>query len=130
MIKPKEGYEQVFQIEIDGWCHGLAGYMGKVTAPMVHRVIRELAISFEAAIKHFIVFDAIKVSEKISTAAQGVVSEKEVAFAILMLLPRPAVLDDEAQCVLALVIDQIERKYGGAIDRFENRFQTVKKRAA
>lgn len=123
MFKVKNRYDEVFQIEIDGWCYGLTNYPGEISAGMIHRIIRELSISFEAAIQHNVAFNILDMAAKFSKAAKYLIHEKEVAFAILSQLPNPVLLDEEQQCVLALVVDQVEKAYGGAIERFQKRWR-------
>ena len=49
MLEVINRYDEVFQIEMDGWCFGITNYPGEVSAQVVHRIIRELASSFQAA---------------------------------------------------------------------------------
>lgn len=130
MFPVKNRYDEVFRIEIEGWCYGLANYPGEMTPAIVHRLIRELALSFESAIHHNVVFSILELSKLLSDSVEGIVSQREVAFAIVSHLPRPSELEEEQQYVLASILDQIEKSYGGAIDRFEKRWKTGVKRAA
>jgi len=130
MFRVINRYDEVFQIEIDGWCYGVTNYPGEISAAMVHRIIRELAMSFEAAIQHNVVFNVLEMSAKFSKAAKFLIHEKEVAFAILAQLPNPSALEEEQQCVLALVVDQIEKAYGGAIEKFHKRWRPSQRRIA
>lgn len=123
MFPIKDRYDEVFEIEIDGWCFGLANYPGEVSAPIVHRIIRELATSFHAAIEHNVVFNVLELASKFSEAARFLIHEQEIALAIVAQLPNPATLLEEQQCVLGLVIDQVEQAYPGALENFYNRWQ-------
>lgn len=123
MFPVKNRYDEVFEIEIDGWCFGLTNYPGEISAPVVHRIIRELATSFQAAIEHNVVFNVIKIAGKFSEAARFLIHEQEIAMAIVAQLPNPATLLEEQQCVLGLVIDQVEQAYPGALDSFYKRWQ-------
>jgi len=123
MFPVKNRYDEVFEIEIDGWCFGLTNYPGAIPAPVVHRIIRELATSFQAAIDHNVVFNIIQIAGKFSEAARFLIHEQEIAMAIVAQLPNPATLLEEQQCVLGLVIDQVEQAYPGALESFYKRWQ-------
>lgn len=123
MFPIKDRYDEVFEIEIDGWCFGLTNYPGEVSAPIVHRIIRELATSFTAAIEHNVVFNVLELAAKFSEAARYLIHEQEIALAIVAQLPNPATLLEEQQCVLGLVIDQVEQAYPGALESFYKRWQ-------
>lgn len=130
MFPVKNRYDEVFRIEIEGWCYGLANYPGEMTPAIVHRLLRELALSFESAIQHNVAFSILELGKMFSDSVEGLVSEREIAFSVLSHLPRPTELDEEQRFVLAQVIDEVERTYGGAVDRFEKRWKTAAKRAA
>jgi len=130
MFPIKDRYDEVFEIEIDGWCFGLTNYPGEVTPQIVHRIIRELAATFQAAIEHNVIFNILDVAAKFANASRYLIHDQELAFAILAQLPNPATLAEEQQCVLGLVIDQVEQAYGGALDSFYKRWQIGPRRAA
>ena len=123
-------YDEVFQIEMDGWCFGITNYPGEVSPQVVHRIVRELASSFQAAIEHNVVFDIPDLAAKFSMAARCLVHEHEISFAIIAQLPNPATLREDQQCVLGLVIDKVEQKYPGALETFYKRWQIGVKEAA
>jgi hypothetical protein len=129
MFPVKNRYDEVFEIEIDGWVFGLTNYPGEISAPVVHRIIRELATSFYAAIEHNVVFNVLEIAGKFSEAARFLIHEQEIALAIVAQLPNPANLMEEQQCVLGLVIDQVEQAYPGALDNFYKRWQIGSKAA-
>lgn len=116
-------YDEVFQIEMDGWCFGITNYPGEVSAQVVHRIIRELASSFQAAIEHNVVFDVMELASKFSAAARCLIHEQEIAFGIVAQLPNPATLSEDQQCVLGMVIDKVEQKHPGALEMFYRRWQ-------
>lgn len=122
MLPVKNKYDEIFEIEVDGWCYGLANYGGEISPPIVFRVVGELAISFKAAIENNVIFDLLDVATRLSKAAKYLVKEKEIAFAILSQLPSPSGLDEDAQFVLAQVVDQVERAYGGALERLQRKW--------
>jgi len=123
-------YDEIFQIEIDGWCYGLENYPGEVTPAIIHRIIRELAMSFEAAIAHNVVFDLLAIANKFSQAAKYLIHEREVAFSILGQLPNPSTLPENQQYILGEIIDQVERTYGGALERFNRKWRPAPRRQA
>ena len=123
MFPVKDRYDEVFDIEIDGWVFGLTNYPGEVSAPVLHRIIRELGSSFQMAIEHNVVFNVLEVAAKFSDATKNLVHEQEVAMAIVAQLPNLALLLEEQQCVLGLVIDQVEQAYPGALSSFYNRWK-------
>jgi hypothetical protein len=126
----KNRFDEVFQIEVDGWCFGITNYPGEVSAQVVHRIIRELASSFQAAIEHNVVFDILDISTKISVAARCLVHEQEIAFGIIAQLPNPANLHTEQQYILGMVIDKVEQKYPGVLEMFYRRWQIGAREAA
>lgn len=122
MLPIKNKYNEIFEIEVDGWCYGLANFSGEITPPIVFRVIGELSPSFRAAIESNVVFDLLDVATRLSKAAKYLVKEKEIAFAILSQLPSPTSLDEDGQFILAQVVDQVEQAYGGALERLQRRW--------
>jgi hypothetical protein len=123
MFQVKDRYDEVFEIEIDGWVFGLTNYPGEVSPQIVHRIIRELATSFHLAIDHNVVFSPLKIAAKFSEAARFLIHEQEIAMAIVAQLPNPATLAEEQQCVLGLVIDQVEQAFPGALESFYARWK-------
>lgn len=123
MFPVKDRYDEVFDIEIDGWVFGLTNYPGEVSPPVLHRIIRELGSSFLMAVEHNVVFNVLEVAAKFSDATKNLVHEQEIAMAIVAQLPNPALLLEEQQCVLGLIIDQVEQAYPGALTSFYNRWK-------
>jgi hypothetical protein len=122
MIKVKDRYDEVFEIEIDGWCYGITNFPGEVSSGLVHRVIRELTDVFRAAIEHNYVFNILNIADRISKAAKYLIDEREITFSILAQLPNPVTINEDQQFVLAQIIDQAEQAYGGAIERLEKKW--------
>lgn len=123
-------YDEVFQIEMDGWCFGITNYPGEVSAQVVHRIVRELSSSFQAAVEHNVVFDILDLANKFSVAARSLVHPQEITFAIIAQLPNPANLHEDQQCVLGMVIDKVEQQYPGALEMFYKRWQIGVREAA
>ena len=123
-------YDEIFAIEVDGWCYGIQNYPGEVFPGLVHAVVRELRPGFKKAIEHNVAFDVLKVSKGISRAAKYLVHEKEIAFSILAQLPTPLELDEDGQYVMAMIIDQVEQTYGGALERLQRKWAFDKEKHA
>jgi hypothetical protein len=130
MFNVKDKFDEIFNIEMDGWCYGIQNYPGEIFPALIHAVVKELSLSFKNAIDNHYAFDIIDLSKRISQAAKFLIHEKEVAFSILAQLPNPSVLSEEGQYVLAQIIDQVEQSYGGAIERLQRKWQFEKKQAA
>lgn len=124
MIKVKDKYDEIFQIEMEGWAYGIANYPGEIFPELVFRVIQELEGSFLMAIKHYHAFNIIELSQLFSKAAKYLVHEQDIAFCILSLFPSPAKLGDmDAACVMGQIIDQVEQAHGGALERLEKKWK-------
>ena len=122
----KNRYDEVFAIEMEGWCFGLANYPGEISAQVIHRIIRELSASFQAAIEHYVVFNILELATKFSGAARYLVHDRELSFAILAQLPNPVILQDNDQReVLELVISHVEQAHPGAREAFYKRWNLV-----
>lgn len=130
MFLVKERYDEIFQIELDGWCFGITNYPGEISPNIIHRIVRELAASLQAAIEHNVAFNILEISEKISLATRGRVHTKEIALAMIAQLPNPAILQEEQQCVLGVIIDTVDRQYTGALESFYRRWNLGVKDAA
>lgn len=130
MLPVKDRYDEIFAIEIDGWCYGIQNYPGEVFPGLVHAVIKELAPTFRTAIAHHYVFNIIEISQKFSRSAKYLVHEKEIAFSILAQMPAPPELDEDEQFIMAQLIDQVEQSHGGAIERLQRKWTFEKKRKA
>jgi hypothetical protein len=129
MLPVKDRYDEVFEIEIDGWMFGLANYPGEISPQVIHRIVRELCTSFHLAIEHNVVFNVLQIANRFSEAARFLVHEQEIAMAIIAQLPNPATLEEDQQVVLGLVIDQVEQAYPGALASFYNRWKIGRKAA-
>ena len=123
-------YDEVFRIEIDGWCFGISNYPGEVSPSIIHRVVRELASPFQAAIEHNVVIDILAMADKISQSAKGLVHPQEIAMSMISQLPNPAILSEDQQCVLGQIIDKVDRSFPGALDNFYGRWNLGVRSAA
>jgi hypothetical protein len=123
MLKAKNRFDEIFEIEVDGWCYGVQNFPGEIFPGLVHAVIKELRPSFKAAIEHDHVFNLIEISRKFSKAAKYLVHEKEIAFSILAQLPTPFELTEDGQFILAQLIDQVEQTHGGALERLRRKWE-------
>lgn len=130
MIPVKDRYDEVFEVEIDGWCYGLSNYPGEISSGLVHRVIKEVGPAFAEALKFHLAFNVLEVSRRFSKAAKYLVPEREIAFSILATLPHPLTLDEDGQYVLATVVDQVEQAYGNALAPLQRRWNAERKTGA
>jgi len=126
MLPIKDRYDEMFEIEMDGWCYGLANYGGEIEPAVVFRVIYELTPAFKTAVESNFIFDVLDVSTRFSKAARYLVKEKEISFVIISNLPSPNTLDEDGQFVLAQIIDQVEQAYGGALERLQKKWSWEK----
>ena len=115
-------YDEVFQIEMEGWAYGISNYPGEIFPELVFRVVRELEPSFVAAIEHHFAFNIVEIATMFSRAAKYLVHEKDITFCILSVLPPPHKFDDEGQSILVQIINQVESAYGGAVERMEKKW--------
>lgn len=130
MVEIRDRFDEIFAIEMDGWCYGIQNYPGEIFPGLIHSVVKELAPSFRAAVEHNYVFNILDLSQKISKAAKFLIHEKEICYSVLAQLPHPGTLDEEGQFVLAQIIDQAEQAYGGILDRMKRKWDTERKKAA
>ena len=122
-------YGQIFELEMDGWCHGIESYPGEIFPALVHAVIKDLAPAFVSAMEHGYVFSVLTLADKFSKASKYTVHEKEITFSILAQLPHPNTLNEEGKYVLAQIIDEVEQVHGGALDRLQKKWSTPKRAA-
>lgn len=121
----KERYNEVFEIEINGWCFAITNFPGEISPELIHYIIRELAIGFHAAIEHNVVFNVVDIAGKLSQAARYLVLEKELVFSIVAQLPNPNVLEPEQLDVLEEILRIVENAYPGTIDSFNDRWHNA-----
>jgi hypothetical protein len=129
MLPIKNRYDEIFEVEIDGWCYGLSHFQGEIHPAVVFRVVGELSVSFKAAVENNVIFDVIDVATRLSKAAKYLVHEKEITFSILAHLPSPSSLDDDGKFILGQLVDQIEQAYGGALERLQKKWIWEKRKA-
>jgi hypothetical protein len=122
MTNVKGRFDEIFQIEIEGWCYGIEHFPGEVSAGLIHRVVRELTDSFAAAITHLYAFNVLDIADQLSRAAKYLVDEKQIVFSILAQLPNPIGLENEEKFILAQIVDVAEQAYGGAIERLQKKW--------
>lgn len=123
MITPKDRYDEIFQIEMEGWAYGLSNYPGEIFPELVFRVMRELESSFIEAIRHHHIFDVLQISSLFSRSAKYLVHEKDIAFCVISMFPPPSTFDEDQQFVMAQILDKVEQAYGGALDRLEKKWK-------
>jgi hypothetical protein len=123
-------YEEVFQVQIDGWCYGIENYPGEFYPNLVHIIIREMKDMLKAALQRGVTFDVVEIAQKFAKASKFRIHEKEVAFSLLAQLPNPASLNEDGQYTMAQVLDRVEQTYGGVLERLERRWGMDRGRTA
>ena len=123
MFNLDDHFNEVFEIEMEGWCYGIEQYPGEIFPGLVHAIVKELSPSFKAAFEHGYVFDILVLAEKFSRAAKYLVHTKEITFSILAQFPNPNKLSEDAQFAMAQVIDQVEQEHGGALSRLTRKWE-------
>lgn len=108
-------FEELFDVELDGWCHGLRHFPGEISADLVHLLLKEMRPCFEDAVKHQYNFDILEVSRRISKASKYLVDEREIAFGILLHLPNPLRRSEGEQYTVGGIVKRVEDAYGGAL---------------
>ena len=125
LIMAKNRYDELFAIEMEGWCYGLTNYPGEIFPELVHGVVRELKPSFLKAIQMEVIFDVVKIAQQFSKAAKYLVPEKEIVFSMLAQFPPPQTLKTEDEMyVMAQILDKVEQAHQGAIERLERRWKS------
>ncbi|RIL09535.1 MAG: hypothetical protein DCC75_06295 [Proteobacteria bacterium] len=119
----KDKYDEIFELEIESWCYGFEKFPGELTPALVHRVVKELGGVIRGAINHNYIFDIYAVSAQIAKASKHIVEERELAYSLMVQLPSPYELDEEAQFILAQIVDKGERLCQGALERLERRWK-------
>ena len=123
-------YEEVFQVEIDGWCYGIENYPGEFYPNLVHIIIREMKPMLKGVLEKGVVFNIIQIAEKLAKASKYRVHEKELAFSILAQLPNPSELSEDGQFAMAQVLDKVEQVYEGVLERLERRWTSTRRETA
>ncbi len=125
-LQVADKYNEIFEIESDCWCYGFVKFPGEITPALVHRVIKELAGIFKAAIDHNYVFNLGETAQLIHESVGKVIDEKEITFAILAQFPQPCELSEDGQFIMAQIIDQAEQRFGGVLERLEKKWKSAK----
>lgn len=118
----KLAFEELFEIEIEGWRYGIEKNVSDLNPNLLHNVIKEMSESFVIAIQNKHVFNVIKIANDFSKASNKLANPKEIAFYILATFPHPNNFNSEQKMTLAKLIDQIEKEYGGAKERLKKRW--------
>lgn len=126
LFKIKNKYNEVFEVELKCWCYGLTQLKSEMHPAIVHRVIKEFGSVWREAVQNYFVVDFRDAVGRLHEAARKVISEKEIAFSLLLQFPTPDELNEDQAFVLAQILDQAETAFPGAIKRFERRCRTKK----
>lgn len=122
----QEDPENIFELDIDSWCHGLMRFGGELSAKLLHALIREMSGSFLYAVKNNYAFSVVKVAKRIHKISKGIVNEKELALHIIACLPNPSSLESQELSVVEDIIRQTENIYPDVALKFQSRLQKAK----
>jgi hypothetical protein len=123
MIPVRASYDEVFREEIVAYCEALENYPGEIFPELIFRFVRELEDSFVRSIQHHSAFDILALGKQLARSAKYLVHEKDIVFCILSVLPPPTKFDEDARFILGQIVDQVEREYGGALERLEKKWR-------
>ncbi len=115
-------YKEIFEIEIHCWCLGLAKTKSVIDQNVLHRILKEFAPIMREAIEHLYVFDIQETARSFIKASKVRISEREIAFHILSLLPDPTSLALLQYEVLVKIVNNLEEKFDGARERFDRKW--------
>ena len=115
-------FDEVFSVEMEGWCYGIRNYPGEIFPGLIHAVIREMEPLLRSALEHNHAFDILALAKSLSESARHLVHEKEIVFSLLSHFPNPRELDEDAQYVMAQVIDAVEQVHGNALSRLQKKW--------
>ena len=117
-------YGEIFEVELRCWCIGLSRATEHVDRSVLHQVIKEFAPVLREAIENLYACDLIETANRLITSSRCHVSEKEIVFYILSLLPTPLEVSKGQAEVIHRMVDQAEKAYGGAFKRLERKWKT------
>ena len=129
-MEVKDRYDEIFELEVEALCYALTNYPGEIFDSLFYMCLADLRESFKTAIESNVIFDILDVSTRLSKAAKYLIDERDIAFEILNLFPLPGSIGEDAQFVLAQLVDQVEQAYGGAIEFVEEKWANQKRVAA
>lgn len=115
-------YQEVFAVEVEGWCYGIAQYPGEIFPALIFSIIKELAPSFHQAIICGVEVDVLDIAMKLSRAAKYLVDEQEIGMRVFLQLPNPAELPVHSHDVLEKIIQKVEATYPGAASLLEQKW--------
>ena len=118
-------FKKKFDYELNSWCYGLEN-LGETPLPqVVFRVVREFRPVFAESIATGFFFDIDQVAKRLFEASQKAVPLKEIAMALVAVLPEPEKLPVEQQRTFSLVLAQVELTHAGAVNRVKQRIQPI-----
>lgn len=118
----KLSFAELFEIEIEGWRYGIEQNITDLSPKVIFEILNEMEQVFTTSIENHYAFDLVSIATGFSKASRQLVKEKEVAFYILSTLPHPKNFNEKQKKVLAKIIDQAEKQYGGAKERLKKRW--------
>jgi len=116
-------YQDVFNIEVNGWCHGIAQYPGEISQALVFSAVQALGASFRKAILEKVAIDIVDIASRLSKSSKYLVSEQDIILRILANFPHPSSVDEESRQIMLKILEQVDRKFKGIKSLLELKWQ-------
>ncbi len=118
-------FAEIYEVELECWCYGLKGVNKGIDNSVLHKVIKEFAPVLHEAVRNLYVCNILETAERLVKASKLKVSEREIAFYILSMLPAPVELNEEQQNTVLQIVDIVEKVYSGAAQRLEKKWKAT-----
>jgi hypothetical protein len=119
--EPEHPMKRKVELEVDSWCFGLENLGEDPLPKVVFTIVRELRFVMAEAVSNGFAFDINSMADKLFYSCKGVVSRKELLFALIAVLPEPQTLSEDEKRIFAMIIAQVEASEGGAVKRVQQR---------
>lgn len=116
-------FAKIFNIEIDGWIHGVSRYHGEFKDEMLFGIVRVLGPSVRRAIDEGISFDLVDIVIRFNKACRNMVGEVEILLAFLTNFPPPQTLKGDKRKTLLMTLSKVEQSYPGALALLEQNWR-------
>lgn len=118
-------FEDVVEVELSCWCHGLASIEGEVDRQALNEVVKDFSAVLSEAVENEYVFDLNLIVKRLLDAAGCQNLEREITHYILSLLPLPKSLTPAQEVVLKEVVTTSDRYFPGALARLEKKWSAT-----
>jgi hypothetical protein len=107
-------FAEIFELEINAWCYGLANFPGEMSIALVYSVLRELIPLFHAAVRHETVANLPLFGRMLTRVSDYKISPVEACFSTMVLYMNP--FDDEGRWINTILatVTEVERVYPDA----------------